>query len=184
LLANTKNTDWSECISNIRNADTNAFRLLYDGFHHDLYRFAQNTVKSSTLAEDIIQDTFIKVWDKRTQLDPSKSIKSYLFTICRNLCLDTLQKAGNTEPLRAEIIENYLSQIEDNEIILQNETRLRQAIETLPTQRRLIFEKAKIENLNYDQIATQLGISKGTVSDHLVKAMRTVRQYLKESREE
>ncbi len=131
------------------------------------------------MAEDIIQDTFIKVWDKRAQLDPDKSIKSYLFTVCRNVCLDTLQKAGNTESLRADIIDNYEAQIDDNEFILHNEALLRQAIESLPTQRRIVFEKAKFNNLSYDQIATDLGISKGTVSDHLVKAMRTIREYLK-----
>ncbi len=179
MSANLKNIDWSECVRNIQQADTNAFRLLYDRFHHDLFRFAQNTVKSQALAEDIIQDTFIKVWDKRAQLDHDKSIKSYLFTICRNLCLDSLQKAANTESLRTEIIENYEAQIDDNELGLHNEALLRQAINSLPTQRRLVFEKAKLENLSYDQIAAELGISKGTVSDHLVKAMRAVREYLK-----
>ncbi len=174
-----KNIDWTECVSNIQQADTNAFKLLYDGFHRDLYRFAQNTVKSNALAEDIIQDTFIKVWDKRAQLDPDKSIKSYLFTVCRNLCLDTLQKASNTESLRAEIIDNYEAQIDDDEFILHNEALLRRAIDSLPTQRRIVFEKAKLDNLSYDQIAADLGISKGTVSDHLVKAMRAIREYLK-----
>jgi RNA polymerase sigma-70 factor (family 1) len=177
LSVNLKNIDWSECVRNIQQADTNAFRLLYDGFHRDLYKFAQNTVKSKALAEDIIQDTFVKIWDKRAQLDPDKSIKSYLFTICRNFCLDTLQKVSNTESLRTEIIESYEAQIEDNELGLHNEALLRQAIDSLPTQRRIVFEKAKLENLSYDQIAADLGISKGTVSDHLVKAMRAVREY-------
>jgi RNA polymerase sigma-70 factor (ECF subfamily) len=179
LSANIKNIDWSECVRHIQQADTNAFRLLYDGFHHDLYKFAQNVVKSQALAEDIVQDTFIKVWDKRAQLAPELSIKSYLFTICRNLCLDTLQKAATQEPLRSEIIDNYEATIEDNDLDLQNEALLHRAIASLPAQRRLVFEKAKFENLSYDQIAAELGISKGTVSDHLVKAMRAVRDYLK-----
>ncbi len=181
MTANLKNIDWSECVKNIQKADTNAFRLLYDGFYYDLYRFAQNTVKSKVIAEDIVQDTFIKVWDRRAQLNPDKSIQSYLFTICRNLCLDTLQKAGNTESLRAEIIENYEAQINDDDPTIKNEALLSQAIGSLPAQRRLVFEKAKLESLSYEQIAAELGISKGTVSDHLVKAMRSVRAYLKKS---
>ena len=173
-----ENIDWSSCVERIAESDATAFRELYDGFQLDLYRFAVQVVKSKSLAEDIVQDTFVKIWERRQNLDSQKSIKSFLFTICKNLCFDSLEKAAKSEPLKQEILNDFeVNQIEDT--LPNNLERLAAAaIDSLPPQRRLIFEKAKLQDMSYEQIAKELNISKGTVSDHLVKAMRTIRAFL------
>lgn len=178
LKKQSENTNWEDCIKRLSSGDTTAFKSLYDSFHHDLFRFSIQLVKSRSLAQDIVQEVYIKIWERRQSLDNQKSIKAYLFTICRNLCIDMLEKASKDEPLQQEILDEYeITQIEDA-FPQELEQLATDAINALPPQRRLVFEKAKLENMSYEQIAQSLNISKGTVSDHLVKAMRAIKAYL------
>ena len=160
--------------------DTRAFRRFYDYFHRDLFRFAQHIVKSEQLAEDIVHDVFVRVWENRLKLDNSLSIKSFLFTICRNLSLNTLEKAATEARVHDEIMRHFTDLPNDEPTLTENYEKIAQeALNLLPPQRRQVFELAKIEGLSYEQIAQKLNISPGTVSDHLVKANRFLRDYVK-----
>lgn len=163
--------------------DADAFRALYEYFHRDLYRFTIQVVKSSMLAEDVVHDVFLRVWEKREQLDATRSIKSYLFTICRNRILTLLERAATETRILDELVRHYHVDADENDkatdiFTVENEKLVRDAISKLPNQRRYIFEMAKLEGLTYDQIAEQLGISRGTVCDHIVKSNRFIRTYL------
>lgn len=180
----SEHTEYNEWTSRIARNDTEAMRLLYEHFFRDLYRFTIQLVKSETLAEDVVHDTFVKVWENRHQLNQQLSLKSYLFTICRNQAFNLLQKAATQSRLQEEIIYHYTAvfgQEEDQEVLEQQAETLQNALQSLPPQRRQIFTMAKIEGASYEQIAAQLGISKGTISDHIVKANRFLKEFFKKN---
>jgi RNA polymerase sigma-70 factor (family 1) len=171
--------EMSSIVDAIRDGDMAAFRQLYEAFHVQLYAFSLKFLKSPELSEEIVHDVFLKVWEKRAALDSSKNIQAYLFTICKNTILNTLEKAAHDTRLQQQIA-HYLPTF-DPEIDLEttdDSEMLWEAIRQLPTQRQQIFRLAKLEELSYEEIAQRMGITKGTVSDHLVKAMRSVRAYM------
>ncbi len=172
-------TDIAAWVEGIAGGSMSSFELLYQHFHRDLYRFARHIVKSDALAQDVVQDVFVRLWENRHKLQKELSIKSYLFTICRNLSLNLLEKAAREAHLCEEILRAYVPNAAADEAKETYEKLAQAALEQLPPVRRRVFELAKIEGLSYDQIAQQLHISPGTVSDHIVKANRFLKQYVK-----
>jgi RNA polymerase sigma-70 factor (family 1) len=169
------------CVQQVAQGDARAFRQLYDYFHRDLYRFTLHMVKSDALAEDVVHDTFVKVWVGRIFLNDQLSIKSYLFTICRNLSLNLLEKAATEARLRDDILYHYQpddSSYDEWAGQSEYESKLWKAIEALPNQRQAIFKMVKLDKRSYEDVAAELGISKGTVSDHVVKALRFLKKIL------
>ena len=179
MKPSTPHNELSDWVLGIVAGETRSFRHLYDYFHRDLFRFAQHIVKSEQLAEDIVHDVFVRVWENRLKLDNSLSIKSFLFTICRNLSLNVLEKAATEARIHDEILR-YFSELPVEVPLTDDYEKIAQeALTQLPPQRRQVFELAKIEGLSYQQIAQKLNISPGTVSDHIVKANRFLREYVK-----
>lgn len=159
-----------------------AFLKIFELHHHALYRHVIRFVKSPDLASDIVQDVFIKLWENRSSIKVEHSLKAYLFTIARNHVLNVLKRASIEESIKKEII-TYAQQShtsnEDNVVYKDFTSFAEKAIESLPPQRRLIFKMHIDEGKDNEQIATSLNISKNTVRDHLVKATKFVRNYLK-----
>jgi RNA polymerase sigma-70 factor (family 1) len=159
-----------------------AFKQLYVAYYRKIYAYALKFTKSTFLAEDITQDVFLKIWENRESLKDVKFFKGYLFTICKNRVLTMLSRAAHEVKIKDLIVAGTAHFHSDTEFKIQNEEYerlLNQAIESLPPQRKLIFKLCKIEGKCYDEVATQLGISAGTVNDHIVKATRAIREYLK-----
>jgi RNA polymerase sigma-70 factor (family 1) len=149
-----------------------AFEKIYYFYSQRLYSKVLRLVKSDVIAEEILQDVFLVIWDNRSNIDPEKSFCSYLFCIATNKCYDYYRKikkdkeflrkltqpSGNTDTIEQCIInKEFLAIIND-------------AIELLPPKRKLIFRLCKIEYKSYADVSTQLGISLSTISDHIVKA--------------
>lgn len=179
LKSSAVHIDLSASVEGVVGGSMQAFELLYQHFHRDLYRFALHIVKSDALAQDIVQDVFVRLWENRSKLQKELSIKSYLFTICRNLSLNMLAKAASEAHLCEEILKAYVPNPSPDDAQETYEKQARAAFEQLPPVRRKVFELAKIEGLSYQQIAEQLNISPGTVSDHIVKANRFLKEYVK-----
>ena len=169
-----------DCIARLRVGDEAAFSDFYQHYHARLYRFSLQFLKVPELAEEITQDVFIKVWEMRWQLDVHRNVESFLFTITKNLTLNLLEKASREERLRQEIglhlhKESLINVPADEP---NYEKLLHEAILKLPSQRQAVLRLSKFEGMSYEAIGQQLGISKGTVSDHLVKALRFLRKNL------
>jgi len=169
-----------ELLSQVREGDVKAFERIYRSYSPRLYGSIFRIVKSVPVTEELLQDVFQRVWEHRKTIDVNLSFKSYLFTIARNLVYDYFNKAS-----RQKLMERYLqakemsssdvfrNQLEEKE----SEQLVEKAIHQLPPQRRLVYTLCKIEGRSYDEVSRTLGISVSTISDHMVKAAKSIKAY-------
>jgi RNA polymerase sigma-70 factor (ECF subfamily) len=136
--------------------------------------------QSETTAQDITQNVFLKIWNTRRQLDPKQNFAAYISVMCRNAIFDTFKKAALDETLKQELQQLAVADSGESEDDFYEEYKklLAEAIGKLPPQRRIIFERCKLQEQSYDEVALALGISRSTVQDHIVKANKAIREYL------
>lgn len=166
-------------VDNIRNNDSSSFSELYTVCFPGVYRFCYKFLKSKELAQECTQLTFIKIWELRNQLNSELNFKSYLFTISKNAVLKTIEKAAREQSLKQSVLASYESDSDfDMNDSLSMETLARKAFEQLPPQRQVVFQLVKVDGHSYAETALTLGISTGTVRDHLFKASKSIRKFL------
>jgi RNA polymerase sigma-70 factor (ECF subfamily) len=170
-----------ELIALLQNDDEDALRAIYDIHIRQLHYFILKTAKSRELAEDVVQDVFIKVWENRFQIDPGQPFKPYLYTIAKRHLLNLLKRIQHESGIIEEI-RKYTHSIEnttDLELDFdESNTLVNEAISKLPVQCRAVFLKCKIQGLSYRQAAEELGITEGTVNSQMVKALKNIRAYI------
>lgn len=159
------------------------FDQIYLLYYARMFRFAKEYVVSDEEAENIVQDVFMKLWEKRDVLNIQISLISYIFSLVKNQCLDFLRhqavvkEAENTLYLKLVALEqlNYsFPTEEDVELLLMN------AIDSLPERCREIFMKSRIEGKKYKTIADELNISVNTVENQIGIALKKLRVQLKD----
>ncbi len=157
--------------------DENAFKAFYELHYAQLYGFVIKHTDDQHLAEDLVQQAFVKLWQKRTSIRSALAFKSYLFTTARNLVLDEYRRKlaeQEAQLIFKELLQNTASE-EAHETIVRE---INAAIEALPSGRRRIFEMHKLEGLSHREIAAALSISISTVEKQIVAAMKTLREKL------
>lgn len=137
--------DFSEqlLISELKNHNEKAFRTLYDCYSQDIYRYSLSILKSKELAEENVQEVFLKVWLHRENLNIEQSFKSYIFTIARNQAFNFLNKAANDLVLKEEIFyESQKSHNQGDYSIREADCKRlkKQAIKQLPPKRKQILK--------------------------------------------
>jgi len=160
-----------------------AFEELYHLYSNRLLGYLLKLVKSETVAAELLQDTFVKLWNNREKIDPEQSFRSYLFRIAENCVYDFFRKAARDKKLQSALIHSACeySHIEENVFNKENEQLLQQAINSLPPKRRQVFQMVKMEDRSYEEVSRLLNISTSTVNDHIVKATKTVLENLERS---
>ncbi|MBO9635354.1 MAG: RNA polymerase sigma-70 factor [Chitinophagaceae bacterium] len=163
------------------------FEEIYQRYHKPVYAYLMGFLKDSAMAEELTHEVFMKVWEIRGQVELHTSFSSYLFRICHNKAINALQKIAVDNKLRARILLHLQSQSSpdiSNAASLQEYDRLLEnALESLPPQRRKVFLLCREEGKTYDETAAQLGISRNTVKEHMVKAQKALRNFLDEKGE-
>jgi RNA polymerase sigma-70 factor (family 1) len=161
--------------------ESHAFDLIYKHYSPKIYRNILRLAKDEKLAEELLQDVFMKIWEKRETLDVEVSFKSYLFRIAHNLVMDMFRRAAFDKNLLAHLtaVSTELYSNTD-EITDLKDTRalLQEAIDALPPQRKKIYLLCKFEGKSYDEVSELLNISSSTISDHIVKATKSVKKHL------
>ena len=167
-------------IINIKNGDSNAYKELFDSFYESLYAFSFNYVKDTYVAEEITENVMLTIWEKRDNLDPEKSIKSYLYTSVRNASFDYLKKKNKMIPLDIDLHDTSFSYEQQ---IIKEETHklLIQALNSLPNKCKQVFEMCCIEGLKYKEVAEALQISVNTVKSQRSRAIELLKEDLKNS---
>jgi RNA polymerase sigma-70 factor (family 1) len=156
-----------------------AFEQLYHLYSLRLYGFLLKLVKDEEIAQDLLQDVFIKIWNKRETIDPEKTFRSYLFRIAENNVIDFFRKAACDKKLQSKLTAactEIYSHIEETIYSREHTSMLNQAVNQLPPQCRLVFTLCKLEGKSYKEVSQILGISVATISNHLQKASRSIRQ--------
>ncbi|MDN3582954.1 RNA polymerase sigma factor [Mucilaginibacter flavus] len=173
-----------ELCERIKRGDIDAYRQIYDRYHSQLYYYALRFLKMPELAEDVIHDVFLKLWEIREQLKPEYSIVGYLYKISRNQVFKLIKKISVETELRHKVIGIIEEQCIEAEANLQwNEYAqlLGGAIDQLPPQCKKVFNLCRQEGKTYDEAALILGISKHTVKEHMMAAMKNIKNYFRQN---
>lgn len=170
----------------LRAGDQAAFTQLYRQYSVRLYYNILALVKNESIAEELVQDVFARIWRKREQIRVEKTFAAYLFVAGRNSVYDFFQKLERDHELyariRATASEQY-NHIEEALFARENADLLHKAIASLPPQRRRAFELCKMEGLSYRQASEEMGVSLSTLKDHMTSAFESIRLYVSKNRE-
>ena len=157
-----------------------AFEQIYRLHSSRLFGRLLKLVKSDVQAEEILQNVFLQIWVNRRSIDPEKSFRSFLFKIAENKVYDFFRKVTRDKNLESKLI----ALATDNHRIIEsfksgdeNLAILQKAIEGLPPQRQQVFRLCKLEGKSYREVSEMLGISASTISDHIVKGTKSIRDY-------
>lgn len=170
-----------QIIKGIVEGDVKAFEAVYLKYSKPLYRYIQSITKNEEQSFDILQMTFIKVWNGREQINLEKSFQSYLYHIANNLSIDYLRQVAKNLRKQEEIWNNsmiYGLSVEEEYLIKEKNKIIDQVIEQLPLQQQRVFRLCKLEGYSYAEAAAILQVSASTVSNHLTAAVKSVRELL------
>lgn len=159
------------------NNDQEAYNKLFLCFYSSLKDFACTFLKSKQLAEEVVSDVFIKVWQKRQSLHTIQHLKMYLFSSTRNTALNYLKREGlqkiSPEDYWVELQSIYFS---PEQLMITEEMieKIHKAVQDLPVRCRLIFKLVKEEGLKYREVAELLNISTKTVENQMTLALKKI----------
>lgn len=167
----------------LANRDRRVYAILFETYHAPLFRFAESYVCCPGLAEDIVQNVFIKMWEyplKRV----SKSLRSYLFLMVRNACVDYLRSIQIEDKKKQKLFEaQILSDSVDLDIDENITLKIKGAIDELPEQCREVYKMSVFDGLKYSEIADELNISVSAVKVQVFRAKNRLREKLVSLRE-
>ena len=148
---------------------------------NELYRLALRITLNPAEAEDIVQETMIKVWNRREQWDNIESIEAFCLTICRNISLDKMRKMENQNQSLSEgehdaPDQSYSSNPEEQAMQQDRMQLIRQLINQLPEKQRSVMQLRDFEGKSYKEIAKVMGISEEQVKVNIFRARQTIRQ--------
>lgn len=162
--------------------DKTHFEQLFRMHFERLCSFAKQYVADMDTAQDICQKVFIRLWEKREDMDTERSITSYLFTSVKNRCLNHIRdhKKYRSQLLDMECgdLEIGMAITEDHFALQELQERIEAALATLPPKCRQVFELSRYEQKKYKEIALELDISQKTVEAHMSKAIKMLRDDL------
>jgi RNA polymerase sigma-70 factor (ECF subfamily) len=169
-------------ISQIRNKDE--FQKIFAEYYAPLCNFVLRFVKDYAISEDIVQSTFIRIWEQRQKITLTGSLKSYLFSATRNQAIDYLRKVKREEQTLQQSLEAAQHfdevKIEQEADSLMIRKKLLLAINELKPKMREIFTLHKIEGLTYKEISEHLGIPQRTIEYNIYAALVRLKEILKD----
>jgi RNA polymerase sigma-70 factor (ECF subfamily) len=175
-------TDQETAIA-LQSGDTVVFEDIFKNYYERLCAYANTMLNDLSESEELVQSTFVSVWEKRQDIDIHTSVKAYLYRAIHNSCLNRLKHRH----VQMEYQNDYrysFNEAQDNatqELISKElEQQINLAIEQLPPQCQTVFRMSRFDNLTYAEIASQLNVSVKTIENHMVKALKILRGELKD----
>lgn len=159
--------------------DEHAFRQLFEAYRKPVYSYIVYLIKSEVLADEILQDVFLKIWLSRNDLTEIKSFQAWLYTITRNKILDTLRVQAK-EILIKQAVPDITPAYEMEDKLRETEyaALLHNAISQLSPKQQQVYQLSRENGLKINEIAVELNISSSTVKTHLMQALRTIKKHL------
>ena len=171
----------NELITRLQNDDKKAFNELYQKYHSALYYKILKLTRDAIVTEDIVQEVFITLWEKRYDLNVEQGIAGWLFVVSYNRSISYLKRklkesiAQTVLQQNIESTTNAGNSLENTQISI-----LEKAIEQLSPQKRRVFELCKLQRRTYAEVADELQISKHTVKEYLSGAVISIKNYVKQ----
>ncbi|WP_205512789.1 RNA polymerase sigma-70 factor [Longitalea arenae] len=163
------------------NGDAEAFSEIYDLYKDRIFAFAFTLTKSKEIAEEATQEVFVKLWEKRDQINTEYPLIPYIKKITYNYIISFFRKVKLDRQLQQNLYSNMeaLRNTNEDELLQKELNKLyRQAIDQLPQQKRMAYTLSREQHLSYEEIALQMGISKNTVRNHMTEAIQFIRNYI------
>ncbi len=169
-------------VKRIQRGDECAFQEMFYAYKDRLFSYCYRFTKSEELAEEIIHDALLKVWDDRHRLDPAQSLIGYLYTITRNLSLNFLKKLAAEEALKQRVryrTPQFHNDTEEAIDYANLKQLVKLAICRLPLQQQRVYRMSRDQHMTHEEIGQRLGISPNTVKNHVIKALRAIKTQLR-----
>jgi RNA polymerase sigma-70 factor, Bacteroides expansion family 1 len=155
-----------------------AYKSLFMKYYPKVKYFISHMIKSETIAEELAQDIFMKIWEHREKLIFLRSFNSYVYRMAKNISLNYLEHKYIEELYLENFPEETEFSVEENFYAKEMELLERLTVSTMPPQRKTVYELSRRKGYSNDEIATRLGISKKTVENHLNLALKEIRKTL------
>ncbi|SDS92079.1 RNA polymerase sigma-70 factor, ECF subfamily [Mucilaginibacter mallensis] len=168
----------SELVALLQNDNVKAFDLLYKKYHAPVYNNILKLLKDADESENILQDLFVTLWEKRASIDPQKPVANWLFQVSYNKSITQLKKKLK-QSLAFKCIEGDMMLVDEKDIYFK-EAKLKileEALVKLSPQKRKVFDLCKLQGKSYEECAHELNISKHTVKEYLSAAVKAVKEY-------
>jgi RNA polymerase sigma-70 factor (ECF subfamily) len=173
--------DEHDLLIRLSKQDEKAFRQLYDNYRQKVYTFALRMLSSPEQAEEVMQETFLRLWKIKEKAADIKTLEAYLKATSRNLSLNQIRRR-EIEARADEHLTRSWQEMHNNteELILINDSRklLDQGMASLPARQKLVYQLCQQQGLSCEEAAAQLNLSPLTVKSHLQRAIRFLRDYL------
>jgi len=163
----------------IAKGDQAAFKEVYTAFYKRLYQFALAIVKTREIAEEIVEDVFIRIWQQKATLPTIHNLRVYLYTATKNTALNYLArkaKESMTEPFDHIHIDLSSSAITPEQILITDEMyqKIRGAVEALPPRCKMIFKLVREDGLRYKEVSEILNIAVNTIDAQMAIAVKRI----------
>jgi len=159
--------------------DLDQIEVLFRRHYQDLTRYAHSIIKEQRSAEDVVQQLFVKLWEKRDDLSIRSDVKSYLYRATYNASINVWKRRKRQET-EGEVSGVLPAAERSSDLVLSKELedRIEMALQTLPEKCQEVFRLSRFNELSYKEIADELKISTKTVENHMGKALKLMRQEL------
>jgi RNA polymerase sigma-70 factor (ECF subfamily) len=164
----------------VSKGDEHAFSKIVKYYSAIIYTHALTYIKNAVQAEEITQDIFLSLWQRREELNHISNFQGYLYAMVRNRTISEFRKKIlelNSKPV--DELESLSPGPADSVEIRELLEILMRGIQKLPTRRKQVFTMSRFDGMSYDEIAKNLGISKSSVNQHIVEALVFLRTYLR-----
>lgn len=170
-------------VRHFKNGDHHSFKVLYQKYAPKLYGFSKKYLSSDEDAEEIVQEIFLRIWEKKENIDESQSFSSYVFQAAKHRIFNGFRKKVNEQAYLDFLIhaDNTSSNFTDMEVGYQEvKQKAEDAISSMPPKRQEIFRLSREQGLKNKEIAEKLQISIKTVENQMGQALKFLREALNE----
>lgn len=168
-------------VAAIKNGDEFIYEQVFNEYHAKLYFFILKKTSSEYLAEEVVQLTFIKLWNYKSSLNEDYTISTQLFRIASTTLIDLLRKQSNNRSMLIDLMHEIRPEVSDPGLLYNQKEFLKQVtdvINRMPEMQRKTFQMSRVDGLSYNEIAEKLSISIKTVEVHIGRALKKIRKQL------
>jgi RNA polymerase sigma-70 factor (ECF subfamily) len=164
--------------------DSKAYALIYTCLYPPLYNYLLQMVKDEEVANDLLQELFIKLWDKRKQIGPVSNLRAYFFTASRSMAMNHFRRVKSqsarlehfSQPITTHSAEDVLMSKENNTAL---KSKMELALSSLPARQREVIHLKYFHGMEYQKIAEVTGIQYQSVINHVFRGLQTLRNEFK-----